>query len=285
MKSTYIRRIRRKPAASKDNPAFRKEGQKENTFFGEAAQDTFFQPSPVIQRKCDKCPEQLQRKEDSFLKTKKINPPETISSNEEKVKNIMLGVFSNKDSKIYTYISSKLGALKSDVPVKVLSDAEFGHFYRPYAKKRHAEPDTSVPDAKLEPEVRGFYDPDKKTIYLRQRSTWCHAFHETVHSFSDPDFIMDYLGKTLNEGITQYFTDIVMKEQVGSVCGDHKYGDELTCAKKLIETIFSFDDIAKLFFQQDKSILKKVADKFGYKQVEHIKRGGGLPCARINSMT
>ena len=58
MKPTYIRRIRRKPAASKDSAVFRKEGQKENTFFGEAAQDTFFQPTPVIQRKCDKCEEE-----------------------------------------------------------------------------------------------------------------------------------------------------------------------------------------------------------------------------------
>jgi hypothetical protein len=55
MKPTYIRRIRRKPAASKDNPVFRKEGQKENSFFGETAQASFFQPAQAVQRKCEKC--------------------------------------------------------------------------------------------------------------------------------------------------------------------------------------------------------------------------------------
>jgi|GEM_PF-1254729 len=55
MKPAYLRRIRRKPAAAKDNPVFRKEGQKENTFFGETTQGSFFQPASAIQRKCDKC--------------------------------------------------------------------------------------------------------------------------------------------------------------------------------------------------------------------------------------
>lgn len=58
MRPTYIRRIRRKPTSSKDNPVFRKEGQKENTFFGETAQGSFFQPAAAIQRKCEKCEEE-----------------------------------------------------------------------------------------------------------------------------------------------------------------------------------------------------------------------------------
>lgn len=428
MKPTYIRRIRRKPASSKDSPAFRKEGQKENTFFGEATQDAFFQPAAVVQRKCDKCEEeektvkrlpekkeeeekkvqrmtdkkeeedkkvqrkeekkvnrkegtaqsapavstgtylnslhgkgqalspqaqqffgsrmgydfsdvkihtgteaaqsakdinaqaytyqnhivfnegkynaesaegkkllahelthvlqgsleQVRRKEKTFLESKNVKPSEIIDSSDEKVKSMMMGVFSNKDSKIYSYISAKLGALKKDTPVKILSDAEFGHAYRPYAKKRKVDIDASISDEKLVPETRGFYDPDKRTIYLRLRSTWCHVFHETVHSLSDPDFIMSRLGRTLNEGITQYFTDIVMKEQVGSICADHKYGSELACAKKFIETLFTFDDIAKLFFQRDESVLQKIADKFKYPKVENIK---GIPCALVNSIS
>ncbi|AXY73796.1 hypothetical protein D3H65_07310 [Paraflavitalea soli] len=55
MKPAYLRRIRRKPAASNDNPVFRKEGQTENTFFGETAPGAFFQPTATIQRKCAKC--------------------------------------------------------------------------------------------------------------------------------------------------------------------------------------------------------------------------------------
>jgi hypothetical protein len=55
MKPSYTRRIRRKAAASKDTAAFRKEGQKENTFFGETSPGAFFQPAPVVQRKCADC--------------------------------------------------------------------------------------------------------------------------------------------------------------------------------------------------------------------------------------
>ncbi len=51
MRPTFIRRIHRKPATAKDSSVFRKEGQKEHTFFGEVLSPAFFQPSSFVQRK------------------------------------------------------------------------------------------------------------------------------------------------------------------------------------------------------------------------------------------
>lgn len=82
MKPTYIRRIRRKPTASKDNPVFRKEGQKENTFFGEAAQETFFHPAPVIQQKSEKGEEE--EKKVQRIADKKEEEEKKVQRMEEK---------------------------------------------------------------------------------------------------------------------------------------------------------------------------------------------------------
>jgi len=58
MKPTYTRRARRRSAATTEAAAFRKEAQKENTFFGGPSHETFFQPAMAIQRKCEKCEEE-----------------------------------------------------------------------------------------------------------------------------------------------------------------------------------------------------------------------------------
>jgi hypothetical protein len=55
MKRTYLRRLRRKPATSKDTSVFQQAAQKEATFFGETAAPAFFQPATGIQRKCASC--------------------------------------------------------------------------------------------------------------------------------------------------------------------------------------------------------------------------------------
>jgi hypothetical protein len=58
MKQILTRRQRRTSYSSKDGGIFKKENQQEQSFFGEASHETFFQPaSQAIQRKCDKCEE------------------------------------------------------------------------------------------------------------------------------------------------------------------------------------------------------------------------------------
>lgn len=70
MKPSFTRRYRRSSKPSTHEGAFfKKEGKMEPAFFGEAAQDTFFQPgiaSQALQRKCASCEqeEKLQRQPD-----------------------------------------------------------------------------------------------------------------------------------------------------------------------------------------------------------------------------
>jgi hypothetical protein len=82
MRPTYIRRIRRKPAVSKDNGAFRKEAQKENTFFGEAAAEPFFASTSVLQRKCASCANE--ENEISRMPEKKEEEEKKLQRKEEK---------------------------------------------------------------------------------------------------------------------------------------------------------------------------------------------------------
>lgn len=54
MKPTLTRRVRRS-AASHEGSIVKKDTQQEQNFFGDATHETFFQPAPVVQRKCTDC--------------------------------------------------------------------------------------------------------------------------------------------------------------------------------------------------------------------------------------
>ena len=109
-------------------------------------------------------------------------------------------------------------------------------------------------------DLGGFYDPPN-AVYLKNRSNYCAAFHETIHSFSLPDALMTWLGRDLTEGLTQYFTDVVFEEQTENVCHGHKYGPQLECARKFVNTV-DFNNIASLFFG-DLNKLQVIAQKLG----------------------
>ena len=59
-----------------------------------------------------------------------------------------------------------------------------------------------------------------------------------------------YWKRFINEGVTQYFTDVLLKEQGLSVVTDHEYQDELACAKKLVAAT-SFEVVASAYFLND----------------------------------
>lgn len=65
MKASSIRRVRRRAATSRDTGIFKKDNQ-EQSFFGTASHEGFFQPAPAVQRKQDpvKEEEKVQRAED-----------------------------------------------------------------------------------------------------------------------------------------------------------------------------------------------------------------------------
>jgi hypothetical protein len=94
---------------------------------------------------------------------------------------------------------------------------------------------------------RGFYHPPTDAIHLRPAANVGHALHEAIHKFSSPGF-RSVFGGYLDEGVTQYFTDVVLVEQGLGKMTTHTYQDHLRCANQLIG-LFNPDVIAKAYFQ------------------------------------
>ena len=119
--------------------------------------------------------------------------------------------------------------------------------------------------------VQGFVDPKHQfNIYLYDRSKYCHAFHEAVHAMSNLPILLQFFGGFLNEGLTQYFTDIIFTEQIGQKCTTHKYPDQLEYASNLV-TFIGEDRMAKIFFTNGFSDeLNKVAVAFGLKDTNGL---------------
>lgn len=86
MKPSLYRRIRRRTASHEAANAT-KESKQETSFFGEASHESFFQPSPVVQRKCEKCEEEdkkVQRQPEKKEEDKKLQRA-TDKKEEEKL--------------------------------------------------------------------------------------------------------------------------------------------------------------------------------------------------------
>lgn len=67
MKTVFTRRMRHRKSSAKDGNLLKKDNQQEQVFFGEAINQPFFQPTNVLQRKCEQCEEEdkkMQRVED-----------------------------------------------------------------------------------------------------------------------------------------------------------------------------------------------------------------------------
>jgi hypothetical protein len=199
------------------------------------------------------------------------------------VRRVILKTLSDPKSQLYPYIKDKLDLLKPEKTSYNIDDPSvFAGKYRPYAEKRHVHIDPSITDEALVREIGGFYDPSKRAIYLKLRSNYCDAFHETMHSLSSPDALSTFLGGFLMEGLTQYFTDIVFQEQTQDVCHRHNYGDQLKCATKLVGEMH-FDPMAKLFFKGDGNVLTAIAARVGAKDSAGLQAmDSAAICARLS---
>jgi hypothetical protein len=94
---------------------------------------------------------------------------------------------------------------------------------------------------------RGFYHRKTGSIHLRPDANMGHALHEAIHKFSSPGF-RNVFGGYLDEGVTQYFTDLVLVEQRLGRMTTHIYQDQLRCADQLVG-LFNPDIIAKAYLQ------------------------------------
>lgn len=95
----------------------------------------------------------------------------------------------------------------------------------------------------------GFYHRPTDSIHLPPRATFGHALHEGIHKYSAA-VVLGALGQSLNEGITQYFTDRVQEEHQIKGAAQHEYGSQLECAKIILTWLPDREKtLAEAYFQ------------------------------------
>ena len=127
--------------------------------------------------------------------------------------------------------------------------------------------------------IGGFFDRSKNAIHVRSRSHFGHALHEAIHKLANPAFY-GFWGELINEGVTQYFTDCVLREQGLPEVKDHEYKDHLICAQKLV-TETDRDTVAREYFLGDGALAAALKKKWSLDDMGFAKaRVGGL-CKRL----
>ncbi len=133
---------------------------------------------------------------------------------------------------------------------------------------------------------RGFYHRPTDAIHLRPAANVGHALHEAIHKFSSPAF-RSVFGGYLDEGVTQYFTDLVLVEQGLGKMKTHNYQDQLRCATRLVAH-FNADIVAKAYFEGAglENLAKNLVDKLNTNLMElstKLKKGDIL-CKKMNEL-
>ena len=81
--------------------------------------------------------------------------------------------------------------------------------------------------------------------------------------------VKNFLGVFINEGVTQYFTDLFLKEGKYEILTDHGYGDNLECAKKIISKTDE-DTVAKAYFNNDTKLISDLQTLLGLKSFNDV---------------
>jgi hypothetical protein len=109
-------------------------------------------------------------------------------------------------------------------------------------------------------DIGGFYDRRTKTMHVRPRASFGHALHEAMHRLSYAG-TLGIWGSDLTEGMTQYFTDCLLKEHGLPPAKDHKYQDELACAQKLVDATTP-EMVAGAYFNNDQALQNTLMQRF-----------------------
>lgn len=126
-----------------------------------------------------------------------------------------------------------------------------------YAKYAKAFKDPTPAD-----KVGGFMDRKAGKITMKARSADVEgAVHEAVHLNSGATF-QNYFGHPSNEGVTEYFTEKVLKEQ--KLASGQAYRDELKMAEGLVSA-FDEGQVGRAYFQDEGTAYKTVREELGKK--------------------
>jgi hypothetical protein len=135
--------------------------------------------------------------------------------------------------------------------------------------------------------VRGFFHAPTQTIHLRPNAHTGYAMHEAIHKFADRGF-RRVLGGFLDEGVTQYFTDIMLVEQGLDRMKSHLYEDQLACANHFVR-VFRPDAVARAYFQGGQhmtQLVNNVMTRLGVTSaaLPGLRNGNAL-CERVLRLT
>ena len=108
----------------------------------------------------------------------------------------------------------------------------------------------------------GYYERSSDTVNLPSTGVFGSALHESVHRLSGPSF-QNLLGHFLNEGITQFFTDIIIQDELLPSHTNHSYGPNLKSAQRLVSLVGGLDLPAQVYFQNSTAAHAEMMVKLG----------------------
>jgi hypothetical protein len=177
------------------------------------------------------------------------------------------------------YIAAKLGA--TVIPRNFIHhefDSVFEHQYVSLESK--IIPAGSLEEKELK-KIYGFYHPQTRTIHLRPSANIGHALHEAIHKFSSSGF-RNLFGHYLDEGVTHYFTNLVLVEQ--GLTESSAYELQLNCAKVLVY-LCGQDRVAKAYFQGNQVLARDIVRLLNINLGDlHKLRKGDILCTKIKGL-
>jgi hypothetical protein len=155
-------------------------------------------------------------------------------------------------------------------------------FNQAYISYRHISDAPQTPAGRAEKYggIGGFFDRRNNAIHVRSRSRFGHALHEEMHKLGNAAF-HGYWGDVINEGVAQYFTDRLLREQGLEEVKDTEYQEQVACAKKLIAATDE-DTVAREYFLGDGALREALKKKWKLDDVGFAKaRTGDGVCKRL----
>lgn len=127
--------------------------------------------------------------------------------------------------------------------------------------------------------IYGFYHMPTRAIHLRPNANIGHALHETIHKFASPGFL-NLFGKFLNEGVTHYFTNLVLAEQ--GLADSDAYPEQLKCAKHLVR-LCGHERVASAYFRGDAALAADIVRllNIDYLGLYKLRNQGNALCQKL----
>lgn len=174
--------------------------------------------SPVIQRQPKdepaKSTQQPKPKPRSTLKKEGVDVKDPVAGKTPQIIDAVL----QRNQKLAPYIGGRLQkGFKIAEKGKFVLEVTDGNFDDAYRGAYDLASSTTVSKDTL-----GFYDPDTSEIHLRPNTEFGTALHESMHKLAAKDLyvflstaqeVSENFMEVIKEGLTAYFTDIVLQEE------------------------------------------------------------------------